>query len=81
MYAEYLADQNFWLSALLYLRSDSTTMPLAVPKLRGTGDAFKGLQKVSFLSLLKRDDYILRNLLLVHQVRAVAQIEPPEGES
>ena len=69
-------------SALLYLRSDSTTVPLAAAKLCGLGDAFKkGLQKVSFLGLLKRDYSILRNLLWMHQVRAVVQIEPPEGES
>ena len=41
--------------ALLYLRSDSTTVPLADAKLSGPRDAFKeGLQRTSFLSLLKR---------------------------
>ena len=41
----------------------------------------KVFKKFFFLSLLKRDDSILRNLHLMHQVRAVVQIEPPEGES
>ena len=46
-------------SALLYLQSDSTTVPLADAKLRGPRDAFKkGLQKVFILNLLKRDDII-----------------------
>ena len=45
--------------ALLYLRSDSTTVPLAAAKLSGPRDAFKkGSQITSFLSLLKRDDTI-----------------------
>jgi len=53
--------QNFicFKFALLYLLSDSTTVPLADAKLSGPCDAFKkGLQLKYFLSLLKRDDII-----------------------
>ena len=44
------------LSALLYLRSDSTTVPLAAAKLRGMGDAFKkrSLKSVFFELIEKR---------------------------
>ena len=43
--------------ALLYLRSDSTRVPLADAKLSGPLDAFKkGLEITYLLSLLKRDD-------------------------
>ena len=44
---------------MLYLRSDSTTVPLADAKLRGPSDAFKkGFQTTSSLGLLKSDDII-----------------------
>ena len=62
--------------ALLYFLSDSTTVPLAAAKFRGPRDALKkGLQKVSFLSFLKRDDIIMNpaktkiDLSLMHQGR------------
>ena len=45
------------LFALIYLRTDSTTVTLADAKLSGPRDAFKKVfQIMSFLSLLKRDD-------------------------
>ena len=45
--------------ALLYLPSDSTTVPLADVKLSGQRDAFKkGVQITSFFSILKRDEMI-----------------------
>ena len=68
---------------LLYLRSDSTTVPLAATKLRGPRDAFKkGFQKISFVSFLKKDN-IMKNtaktksgfscdLFITHQGREVS---------
>ena len=44
------------LFAFLDLRSDSTTVPLVAAKLGGPRDAFhKGFQKISFLSILKKE--------------------------
>ena len=62
--------------ALLYLRSDSTTVHLADAKLSGQRDAFeKSLLNSIFLSLLKRDDIIFIfscDLFVMHQGRSVS---------
>ena len=64
------------LFALLYLRSDSTTVPLANAKLSGPCDAFKiRLLNNFFLSLLKRDDIKFSfscGFFVMHQVRLVS---------
>ena len=53
------ASSDSWIFALLYLPSDSTTVPLADAKLSGPLDAFKkGSQITSFLSILKKDDIL-----------------------
>ena len=61
---------------LLYLPSDSTTVPLADAKFSGPRDAFKkGFQILSFLSPLKRDDIIWNPAtrpFFMHQGRSVS---------
>ena len=65
-----------WLFALLYLRSDSNTVPLADAKLSGQLMLLKkSCYIASFLSLLKRDDIIISfscDLFVMHQGRPVS---------